>query len=100
MHIAVLLLAAARLWTDAPPVKERPSAPPAAISALVKTAMPAVVGIVATTARGGSDGDPFRDFLERMSGSGPHPREAPVRALAPALLIPTHRLIPPPPPAP
>ena len=93
MHIAVLLLAAARLWTDAPPVKERPSAPPAAISALVKTAMPAVVGIVATTARGGSDGDPFRDFLERMYGSGADPREAPVRGIGTGFFIRSDGLI-------
>jgi len=64
-----LLLAAKPLWTDAPVQKERSAAPPASIAALVKSAMPAVVGIVATTARGGGT-DPFRDFLERMYGQG------------------------------
>ncbi|HZR07449.1 MAG TPA: hypothetical protein VFA79_02625, partial [Myxococcales bacterium] len=63
-----LLVAASPLWTDAPTQKERAAAPPASIAALVKTAMPAVVGIVATTARGSSD--PFREFLERMYGQG------------------------------
>ena len=93
MHIAVLLLAAAKLWTDAPPAKERPSAPPAAISALVKAAMPAVVGIVATTARGGNDGDPFRDFLERMYGAGADPREAPLRGIGTGFFIRSDGLI-------
>ena len=61
----ILALAlAAKLWSDAPAVTP-PTAPPASIAALVKASMPAVVGIVATTARGG-DNDPFRDFLERQ----------------------------------
>src|SRR5438477_239657 len=56
-----LLVAAsvARLWTEAPALKERPTAPPASIAALVKISMPAVVGIVATTARGGAESDHF-----------------------------------------
>jgi hypothetical protein len=66
MTLALALLLAARpLWTDAPRAKERPTGPPSSIAALVKSAMLAVVGIVATTARGGND--PFREFLERMS---------------------------------
>ena len=64
-----LLLAARAVWTEAPPAKDRPAGPPASISALSKSSMPAVVGIVATTARGGGN-DPFREFLERMYGQG------------------------------
>src|SRR5947207_15746605 len=82
-----LLLASKTLWIDAPAAKERPTAPPSSISALVKPSMPAVVGIVATTARGGNDGDPFRDFLERMYGTGADPREAPVRGIGTGFFI-------------
>jgi serine protease Do len=88
--IALLLVAAAttpRLWTEAPVTKERPTAPPASIAALVKASMPAVVGIVATTARGGNEGDPFRDFLERMYGSAADSREAPVRGIGTGFFI-------------
>jgi Do/DeqQ family serine protease len=49
--------------------------------------MPAVVGIVATTARGGDASDPFRDFLERMYGSGESQREAPVRGIGTGFFI-------------
>ena len=82
-----LLLAAKPLWIDAPTLKERPTAPPASIAALVKSSMPAVVGIVATTARGGSS-DPFRDFLDRMYGQGSGgPAEAPVRGIGTGFFI-------------
>jgi S1-C subfamily serine protease len=83
----VALVLVAHLWTDAPALKERPTAPPASISALVKASMPAVVGIVATTARAGNEGDPFRDFLERMYGSGAGPREAPMRGIGTGFFI-------------
>src|SRR5690242_11519261 len=88
MTLALLLLLAAKpLWTDAPPLKERPTAPPASIASLVRTAMPAVVGIVATTARSGSD-DPFREFLERMYGQGgSSPSETPVRGIGTGFFI-------------
>jgi Do/DeqQ family serine protease len=83
----VLLLAARPLWTDAPSIKDRPVAPPASIAALVKSSMPAVVGIVATTARGGGN-DPFRDFLERMYGQGGSgPAETPVRGIGTGFFI-------------
>src|SRR5215813_10060793 len=88
-----LLLAARPLWTDAPATKERPTAPPASIAALVKAAMPAVVGIVATTARAGSN-DPFREFLERMYGqSGGGPSETPVRGIGTGFVVRSDGLI-------
>src|SRR5439155_12570611 len=40
-----LLLASKMLWIDAPATRERPTAPPSSIAALVKTSMPAVVAI-------------------------------------------------------
>ncbi|HEX4384891.1 MAG TPA: trypsin-like peptidase domain-containing protein [Myxococcales bacterium] len=81
------LLAAARIWTDAPAMKERPVAPPPSIAGLVKASMPAVVGIVATTAKGG-DNDPFRSFLERMYGSGSSgPSATPVRGIGTGFII-------------
>jgi len=87
-----LLVAASPLWTDAPAQKERAAAPPASIAALVKTAMPAVVGIVATTARGSSD--PFREFLERMYGQGSGgPGEAPVRGIGTGFFVRADGLI-------
>src|SRR6266481_405365 len=88
-----LLLAAKPLWIDAPTQKERPTAPPASIAALVKSSMPAVVGIVATTARGGST-DPFREFLDRMYGQGSGgPVEAPVRGIGTGFFIRADGLI-------
>ncbi|HXL39171.1 MAG TPA: trypsin-like peptidase domain-containing protein [Myxococcales bacterium] len=82
-----LLLAAKPVWTEAPPAKDRPTGPPASISALAKSSMPAVVGIVATTARGGGN-DPFREFLERMYGQGGGgPSEAPVRGIGTGFFI-------------
>src|SRR5438874_3044197 len=82
-----LLLASKMLWIDAPATRERPTAPPSSIAALVKTSMPAVVGIVATTARAGGN-DPFRDFLERMYGhGGSGPSEAPVRGIGTGFFI-------------
>jgi S1-C subfamily serine protease len=92
MKLFVLLLAA-HIWTEAPPVKERPAAPPQSISALVKTSMPAVVGIVATTARGGEN-DPFRGFLERMYGTGSGgPSTTPVRGIGTGFFIRADGLI-------
>src|SRR5438067_7240978 len=71
---------------------ERPTAPPASIAAVVKASMPAVVGIVATTARG--DNDPFRDFLERMYGAGGGgPSETPVRGIGTGFIIRSDGLI-------
>jgi serine protease Do len=88
-----LLLAAKPLWTDAPAQKERTAAPPASIAALVKSAMPAVVGIVATTARGGG-GDPFREFLERMYGQGSGGSgETPVRGIGTGFFVRADGLI-------
>ncbi len=85
--LVALLLAAKPLWTDAPVAKECTAAPPASISALVKASMPAVVGIVATTARGGGN-DPFREFLERMYGSGSAaPSETPIRGIGTGFFI-------------
>jgi serine protease Do len=82
-----LLLATKPLWIDAPGAKERPTAPPISIAALVKSSMPAVVGIVATTARGGAN-DPFREFLERMYGQGGSgPSETPVRGIGTGFFI-------------
>ena len=88
-----LLLAAKALWTDAPPLKERPTPPPHSIAALVRSSMPAVVGIVATTARSGGD-DPFREFLERMYGQGGGaPSETPVRGIGTGFFIRSDGLI-------
>src|SRR5438477_1145282 len=88
-----LLLASKVLWIDAPATRERPTAPPSSIAALVKTAMPAVVGIVATTARAGGN-DPFRDFLERMYGhGGSGPVETPVRGIGTGFFIRSDGLI-------
>jgi len=88
-----LLLAAKALWTDAPPLKERPTAPPPSVAALARTSMPAVVGIVATTARSGST-DPFRDFLDRMYGQGSSgPSETPVRGIGTGFFISADGLI-------
>ena len=86
--LALLLAAAApqKPWTDAPASSPRPTAPPASIAQLVKLAMPAVVGIVAVTARGGS-ADPFHDFLERMYGSGTAEREQPVRGIGTGFFV-------------
>jgi S1-C subfamily serine protease len=94
MTLALALLLAARpFWTDAQPLKERPTAPAPSIAALVKASMPAVVGIVATTARGGSN-DPFRDFLERMYGQGGSgPTETPVRGIGTGFFIRSDGLI-------
>jgi serine protease Do len=87
LALALLLAAPKALWTDAPPLKERPTAPPASIAALVRSAMPAVVGIVATSARGASS-DPFRDFLDRMYGQGSGgPAEQPVRGIGTGFFI-------------
>src|SRR3989442_14161596 len=74
-----------RIWTDAPPGATRPTAPPQSIAQLVKQAMPAVVGIVAVTARGEPQ-DPFHDFLERMYGSSGE-REQPVRGIGTGFFI-------------
>ena len=89
-----LLLAAKPLWTDAPAPKDRPTAPPPSIAAVVKGAMPAVVGIIATTARAGGN-DPFHDFLERMygSGSGGATSESPVRGIGTGFFIRSDGLI-------
>ena len=93
LALALLLAAAKPLWTEAPVLKERPTAPPASISALVKASMPAVVGIVATTARGGGS-DPFHDFLERMYGQGSGgPSEMPVRGIGTGFFIRADGLI-------
>ncbi|MFN2550220.1 MAG: trypsin-like peptidase domain-containing protein [Myxococcales bacterium] len=96
LPLAILLAAAApaRLWTDAPKAPERPTAPPASIATLVHASMPAVVGIVATTARGG-DNDPFHDFLERMygSGGGGGGSETPVRGIGTGFFIRSDGLI-------
>src|SRR6059058_1067533 len=94
LALALLLAATApaRLWTDAPSSKERPTAPPVSIAALVHASMPAVVGIVATTARG-SDSDPFHDFLERMYGQGGTAAESPVRGIGTGFFIRSDGLI-------
>src|SRR5438132_2740117 len=94
MTLALTLLLAMRpLWTDASAAKERPTAPPISIATLVKSSMPAVVGIVATTARGGGN-DPFRDFLERMYGQGGSgPSETPVRGIGTGFFIRSDGLI-------
>src|SRR2546425_2689530 len=90
MVLALLIAAAAaphaqKAWTDAPPGATRPTAPPQSIAQLVKQAMPAVVGIVAVTARGEPQ-DPFHDFLERMYGSSGE-REQPVRGIGTGFFI-------------
>jgi len=94
MTLALTLLLAMRpLWTDASAAKERPTAPLISIATLVKSSMPAVVGIVATTARGGGN-DPFRDFLERMYGQGGSgPSETPVRGIGTGFFIRSDGLI-------
>ena len=96
MTLALLLVAAAvpsKMWTDAPSSKEPPTAPPASIAALVKASMPAVVGIVATTARGSTD-DPFHDFLERMYGAGGGgASETPVRGIGTGFFVRADGLI-------
>jgi serine protease Do len=91
--IALLLAASAaaaasphKPWADAPSSSSRPTAPPQSIAAMVRTSMPAVVGIVAVTARTGSS-DPFHDFLERMYGSGGAEREQPVRGIGTGFFI-------------
>src|SRR3954471_17314489 len=87
LALALLLAAPKALWTDAPPLKERPTAPPASIASLVRSSMPAVVRIVATTARGGGS-DPFRDFLDRMYGQASGgPTEQPVRGIGTGFFI-------------
>jgi serine protease Do len=83
---------AARPWTDAPVSSPRPTAPPASIAGLVKASMPAVVGIVAVTARMGST-DPFHDFLERMYGAGGGEREQPVRGIGTGFFIRSDGLV-------
>jgi S1-C subfamily serine protease len=94
--IAALLVAAAaaphaqKVWTDAP-TGARPTAPPQSIAQLVKQAMPAVVGIVAVTARGEPQ-DPFHDFLERMYGSGGQ-REQPVRGIGTGFFVRSDGLV-------
>jgi S1-C subfamily serine protease len=93
LALAILLAAApSKLWTDGPVGKERPTSQPASIAALVHAAMPAVVGIIATTARGG-DNDPFHDFLERMYGQGGSPGETPVRGIGTGFFIRSDGLI-------
>src|SRR2546423_471008 len=76
---------AQKVWTEAPASAARPTAPPQSIAHLVKQAMPAVVGIVAVTARGEPQ-DPFHDFLERMYGSGGE-REQPVRGIGTGFFV-------------
>jgi serine protease Do len=78
------------VWTSAP-AGPRPTAPPQSIVQLVKHAMPAVVGIVALTARGESR-DPFHDFLDRMYGTGGE-REQPVRGIGTGFFIRSDGLI-------
>ncbi len=95
LALALLLAAAApaKLWTDSPSGKERTTAPPASIAALVRSSMPAVVGIIATTARG-TDNDPFHDFLERMYGQGGGaPGETPVRGIGTGFFIRSDGLV-------
>src|SRR5207245_2319022 len=78
---------------DAPATRERPTAPPSSIAALVKTSMPAVVGILAPAARAGGNA-PFRDFLERMYGhGGSGPVETPVRGIGTGFFIRNDGLI-------
>src|SRR3954453_8046033 len=84
--------APAHSWTDAPASPSRPTAPPQSIATLVKTSMPAVVGIVAVTARMGSS-DPFHDFLERMYGNGGPEHEQPVRGIGTGFFIRSDGLV-------
>src|SRR2546430_17120560 len=92
MTLALALLLAIRpLWSDAPAAKERPTAPPISIAALVKSSMPAVVGIVAATARGGAN-DPLPGFRERMYGQGGGgSRRDPGPGLGTGLFVPRRR---------
>src|SRR5438876_7006286 len=94
MTLALALLLAIRpLWSDAPAAKERPTAPPISVAGLAKSSMPAVVGIVATTARGGAN-DPFREFRARMYGQGGSgPSETPVRGIGTGFFIRSDGLI-------
>src|SRR6266850_5985731 len=94
--LAALLVAAAaahgqKVWTDAPAGATRPTSPPQSIAQLVKQAMPAVVGIVAVTARGEPQ-DPFHEFLERMYGAGGE-REQPVRGIGTGFFIRSDGLV-------
>ena len=88
---ALALLAAApisggvRMWTDAAP-GPRPAGPPS-IPTLLKTAMPAVVGIISTTARSPGQADPFHDFLEKMYGSSDSRNDQPVRGIGTGFFI-------------
>src|SRR5207302_1833290 len=82
---------AQKVWTEAPASAARPTAPPQSIAHLVKQAMPAVVGIVAVTARGEPQ-DPFHDFLERMYGSGGE-REQPVRGIGTGFFVRSDGLV-------
>ena len=77
-------------WTEAPTAATRPTAPPQSIAQLVRQAMPAVVGIVAVTARG--EQDPFHDFLNRMYGPASE-REQPVRGIGTGFFIRSDGLI-------
>jgi Do/DeqQ family serine protease len=93
---ALLASASAKPWVDAPVQKERSGQPPPSIAALVKGAMPAVVGIIATTTRDGvpGDGDPFHDFLEKMYGQGTaQPHATPVRGIGTGFFIRSDGLI-------
>jgi serine protease Do len=78
-------------WMEAPAAATRPTGPPQSIVQLAKQAMPAVVGIVAVTARGDPQG-PFHDFLERMYGSGGE-REQPVRGIGTGFFIRSDGLV-------
>jgi len=94
--LAALLVAAAaahgqKVWTEAPAGATRPTSPPQSIAQLVKQAMPAVVGIVAVTARGEPQ-DPFHEFLERMYGAGGE-REQPVRGIGTGFFIRSDGLV-------
>jgi serine protease Do len=83
---------AVKMWTDAPPAPRL--ATPPLIPALIKTAMPAVVGIVATTARSGSAADdPFHDFLEKMYGAGGDHDADPVRGIGTGFFLRSDGLI-------
>jgi serine protease Do len=73
------------VWTDAP-AGPRPAGPPA-IPALLKAAMPAVVAIVATTARAPSSADPFHEFLEKTYGPTEGREPTPVRGIGTGFLI-------------
>jgi len=88
-----------KLWTDGTPILPRPTTPPA-IAPMVKNTMPAVVGIIATTAgsSGGVDTtDPFHDFLEKMYGSGgsasPGEKSEPVRGIGTGFFIRSDGLV-------